>query len=93
MFPVALIIVVFGALGFIQIIFQSDMTKTLKQSEKNFREMVQTQLIMNQTLAVLSTTAPQSNFTAQAEAIRNIEYLIDAVDDIKRILNESKVTG
>lgn len=69
------------------------MTKTLKQSEKNFREMVQTQLIMNQTLAVLSTTAPQSNFTAQAEAIRNIEYLIDAVDDIKRILNESKVTG
>lgn len=89
-FPIFLIVVIFGSLGSIQIILQNEMNKTLEQAKNNFDQTTQTQKIMNKTLDTLSQSAPQSNFTAQAEAIANVEYLIDAVDDIKRMLNETE---
>lgn len=85
-----LLAIVFIALGFVQITFQYNLQKALNQSEANFNKMVQTQSIINTTLYNMSQVAPQSNFTAQAEGIENIETILENQERILTLLNSSR---
>ena len=57
------------------------------------RSVLGSVLSLNNKINELIFTRPESNLSAQARTITNIEQLVSAVDEIRKILNQTEVTA
>ena len=57
------------------------------------RSVLGSVLSLNNKINELIFNRPESNLSAQARTITNIEQLVNAVDDIRKILNQTEVTA
>ena len=97
--PIMLIVVVFIALGFIQILFQNNLQSTLNQSQANFDKMVQTQGIINKTLGQINVVSNETrtltsflanNFGSDSGYIERENFQYSQANDTHKILTGIK---